>query len=400
MRCLWLTLADPDPPHNGQYVYSAGLIDAFANAGAELVVLGLTRPDSRRRDGDRDGAVLWRLAAKGAHSYWRCVGAALPLMAQRCRTAEMQVLLRQELARGALDVVVIDSLAAAWGLRPVLDHFDGAVRPKIVYVSHNHEASLRAALAAEQSGWLKQRVRRMDAGKVARLERAVIAAADLVTAITPEDARRYRAEWPDKRIEILTPGFAGRAVAARRIAPATPRRAIIVGSFDWSPKQANLEEFVRVADPIFAAQGGELQVIGNGPRALFDRLEKDAVATRFMGTVERVEDYMAGARIAIVPERSGGGFKLKVLDYIFNRMPVAALKGSIAGTPLRDRESVLFFADQAALAAGVVAAMDDVEGLNALQDAAYRVCRDLFDWRMRGRDLAQWIAATRPAGAG
>ena len=27
MRCLWLTLADPTPAHNGQFLYSGGLID-------------------------------------------------------------------------------------------------------------------------------------------------------------------------------------------------------------------------------------------------------------------------------------------------------------------------------------------------------------------------------------
>ncbi|HUZ74216.1 MAG TPA: glycosyltransferase [Stellaceae bacterium] len=394
MRCLWLTLADPDPPHNGQYVYSAGLISAFAAAGAALVVVGLKRPDSRREDGAQEGAVVWRLAGSGPQPRWRCLTASLPHMTERCNTAEMQSLVREELARGEVQAIVFDSLTSAWALDAVLDHFDPAARPKIVYVSHNHEASLRLALAAEQARWAKQLVHRLDAAKVAWLERRMIAAADLVTAITPEDACRYRADWPGKRVEVLTPGYAGRALAARRIAPATPRRAIIVGSFEWVAKKINLEEFVRVADPIFAAGGAELQVIGSGERALFDRLEKDAVATRFMGTVERVEDYMAGARVAIVPERNGGGFKLKVLDYIFNRMPIAALDGSIAGTPLRDRESVLFFSDQVSLAAGVIDAMDDVERLNSLQETAFKVCRDGFDWRSRGRNLAAWIGAS------
>ena len=34
MRCLWLTLADPEPQHNGQYVYSGGLIDSVAATGS------------------------------------------------------------------------------------------------------------------------------------------------------------------------------------------------------------------------------------------------------------------------------------------------------------------------------------------------------------------------------
>src|SRR5690348_2194999 len=61
MRCLWLTLADPEPRHNGQYVYSGGLIDSVAATGSEIEVLGLRRPDSPRCNGARDEHVVWWL---------------------------------------------------------------------------------------------------------------------------------------------------------------------------------------------------------------------------------------------------------------------------------------------------------------------------------------------------
>ena len=394
MRSLWLTLADPDPRHNGQYVYSGGLIDAFVAAGGELVVLGLKRPDSQRQDGARESGIVWRLAEHEPQLRWQSLGSPLPHMAQRCKTTAMLFLLQEELARGGFDALVFDSLTTGWALDTVLRFFDGSAKPKLIYVSHNHEESLRAALAAEQPDPAKRLAQRLDAKKVARLERRLINAMDLVTAITPEDAGRYRADRPDKRIEVLTPGYAVQQRAMRQIGETNPRRAIIVGSFEWIAKKINLEEFVRIADPIFAAADAELQVIGGGDYALFDRLEKKAAATRFMGTVERIEDYMEGPRIAIVPERHGGGFKLKVLDYVFNRMPIAALDGSIAGTPLRDRDSVLFFPDQVSLAAGVVAAMDDVTLLNSLQAAAFAACRDAFDWRTRGCNLMDWIGSS------
>ena len=299
----------------------------------------------------------------------------------------MQCRLHEELDRADLGMIVFDSLAAGWALKAVLEHVGSRRRQKLIYVSHNHEASLRAGLAAEQPRRIKRIAHRLDAGKVARLERELIRACDLVTAITPEDADRYRAVWPSKRIEVLTPGYAGSAVASRIIGKAVPRRAVIVGSFEWIAKQMNLEEFVGFADPILAAGNAELQVIGSGERTFFDRLEKRTAATHFTGTVDRVENFMAGARIAIVPERNGGGFKLKVLDYVFNRLPIVALAGSIAGTPLRDHESVLLFPDQRSLATGVLRAMDDVDELNRLQESAFSICRDAFDWHSRGRQL-------------
>jgi len=191
---------------------------------------------------------------------------------------------------------------------------------------------------------------------------------------------------------ILTPGYRGRRLTERRISPDLPRRAIIVGSFDWIAKRMNVEEFVNVADPMFADWRAELQVVGSAEKAFLDRLRERTVATGFTGTVPDVTHYMDDARIAIVPERSGGGFKLKVLEYVFNRIPVFALNGSFAGVPLRHNESVMLFPDYAALAHGVLEAIDDVDRLNSLQEKAYADCRDHFDWASRGRQVLSAIA--------
>ena len=102
---------------------------------------------------------------------------------------------------------------------------------------------------------------------------------------------------------------------------------------------------------------------------------------------------MESARIAIVPERNGGGFKLKVLEYIFNRTPVFALEGSVAGVPLEHDDSIQLYPDQQALALGVWRAIDDLGRLNRLQNKAFERCRDAFDWSSRGRHFLAAVSA-------
>ncbi len=394
MRCLWLTLADPKPAYNGQHLYSGGLIDAVAQAGADVVVVGLVRPESSRRDGAREGSLLWRLADDRPLSPRASLASSLPNIAKRCTTPTMRQLLGDVLAGGQFDTVVFDGISAGWALRSVLERWPRRRnRPKIVYVSHNHESSLRRALAENHPGFLKRQALKLDACKITWLEHDLVAAADLVTAITPEDRALYSADWPHKRIEVVTPGYRGRFIAERQITPDLPRRAVIVGSFDWIAKRLNIEEFIRVADPIFAAHGVELEVVGSGDRSYFDQMQKSLVATHFTGTVDRVDRYMESARIAIVPERNGGGFKLKVLEYIFNRMPIFALEGSVAGVPLERDESIQLYPDQQALALGVWRAMDDLGRLNRLQNRAYERCRDSFDWPSRGRHFLSAVSA-------
>lgn len=401
VRCLWLTLADPEPRHNGQFVYSGGLIDSVAATGNEIEVLGLSRPGSPRCNGSRGEHVVWWLpgvALNPRQSRWGSLMSTLPHIAYRCRTAGMCRVLDDLLRREGWDGIVFDGISVGWALPQVLHHYKGrSSRPRLVYVSHNHEESVRAEIAASQKPFLRRQAVRLDAMKVSRLERELVDSVDHVTAITPEDLSLYRRRGCDKPMDVLTPGYRGRRLSERRISWRTPRRAVIVGSFDWIAKRMNLEEFVDVADPLFAEYRAELQAVGSAEEEFLSRMRRRTVATQFTGTVPDVTRYMDEARVAIVPERTGGGFKLKVLEYVFNRIPVFALAGSFAGVPLRHNDSVMLFPDHAALARGVIEALDDVDLLNQLQERAYSACRDSFDWASRGGKILSAIAQPREA---
>jgi glycosyltransferase involved in cell wall biosynthesis len=393
VRCLWLTLADPEPRFNGQYVYSGGLIDSVADAGGDVEVLGLGRSDSSPAAPQRVDGTVWWLPPDSPRSRWGSLASGLPHTAHRCRTSGMRRNLDKLLRRGGWDGIVFDGISAGWALARVLDHYAGrSDRPRLIYVSHNHEESLRTRVAESQTLFLKRQVARLDAMKVSRLEHELVDAVDFVTAITHEDLLLYRARNGEKPMGVLTPGYCGRRIAERRISPTLPRRAIIVGSFDWIAKRMNLAEFVDVADPVFALAGAELQAVGSADEAFLDQLRQKSVATHFTGTVPSVTPYLDQSRIAIVPERNGGGFKLKVLEYVFNRVPIFALDGSFAGVPLRHNESVMLFPDHAALAHGVMEAIDDVERLNGLQERAFTACASHFDWSSRGRQIVAAIA--------
>jgi|SRR5579871_150840 len=395
MRCLWLTLADPDPPLSGQSVYSGGLIRSFADTGAEILVLGLCSPTGSPRHGERDGNILWHIPEGRELPRWTSMVSALPHMANRCRTKNMRAALGACLEEAEWDAIVFDSISAAWALPAIRRRFDGArKKPRIAYVSHNHESSLRRSLADNRTNFVMRQAHRLDAVKTERLESALVESANLVTAITEQDGQRYRARWPGKRVEVLPPGYSGRSLPERQITSAVPRRAIIVGSFDWVAKRMNLEEFLHVADPIFARQGIELKVVGAGDRSYFDHLQSRLSATRFTGTVDHIENFIDDARIAVLPERIGGGFKLKLLEYVFNRIPVLGLKGSVAGTPLREESDVLLYANQAELARGVSRMIDDLKLLNRLQNAAYAICCHAFDWKSRGRSFMNALGST------
>lgn len=396
MKLLWLALADPDPPTNGQFLYSAGLIDAALAAGAELEVVALDRPEAQHRDGHRAERITWSLAAHRPRPRWRGLVARTPFFVFRTMTPELRRRATAAIARADWDAIVLDSLALGWALPIVLRRYRNATtRPRLVYIAHNHETEIAHILARDETRALHRLVKHVDARRVARLERALVDAADFVTSNTPEDCGRFAAMRADE-VTFLPPGYGGHRAPARTITAALPRRALIVGSFDWAPKRESLEAFLAVADRQFAAAGIELLVVGNAEPGYLAHLRRTVTATRFTGRVDDIRPYLHEARLALVPDRLGG-FKLKTLDYVFNRLPILAIANAVPGLPLRHGESILLADDHPALARLVLDTIDNVALLERIQDQAYGACDGSFDWPAIGGRLLRRIAQTDPS---
>lgn len=382
MRVLWLCGECPEPATSGLTAYSRGLVRAVGDAGAEVRCLGLGVGQERAAV----PGVTWEVVQGRRRPQQRSVVSRLPAMAHGFAVPGYQRALRSALNE-QWDAIVIDHLEMGWALPLVRARGGGA---RLVHVSHNHESAVRAAVARAEPRPARRAALALDAWKVARLERAVVRAADLVTAITDEDGGGLAAIGA-RRVATLPPGYDGPCVD-RTISDALPRRAVLLGTFEWHVKDANLARFLAIADPVFAEAGAELRVVGpvgQQSRALAGALR----ATTFAGRVPSVAEELAAARLGIVAEPVGGGFKMKALDFVFCGVPMAVLAGSVNGLPLRSGESAIVCPDEAALAAAAVRVLDDVPLLDRLQRAARHACEGRFDWAERGRRLLAEIEA-------
>jgi len=290
---------------------------------------------------------------------------------------------------------VFDSICAGWALRHAVRHRARSARPPcIVYIAHNHEVTVARRIAAAAQG-LRRILKEIDFLKVIDLERRLISAADIVTSNTPDDCRRFAADSGGRPIVFLPPGYGGPRVASRKIDASMPRRAILVGSLDWPPKRISLESFLAAATDLFLHAGIELQIVGEVEAGYLADLRQRFPSVDFVGPVTDVRPYMQDARIALVPDLLGG-FKLKGLDYVFNRLPILAMRIALPGMPLEDGRNVGLFDSHSALADGVVALIDNFQSVNARQEGAYAACADRFDWERIGRRLVAHMR--EPAG--
>lgn len=385
---LWLTRFFPYPAHAGDKIYTAKLLEALATLECAVTVLCAGADAAGAVPDGPASQVEWIRVPPAGGRLWRYPVSRLPRQALALATPGYHAKLHGLLRRQRWNAIVLDFVAMGWAL-PVIAAWkaETGAHPLLVYVSHNHEASLRRAAARESSApFPKGLALHVDASRVAALERRLVAAAGLVTVNTAADLRRYRDDAPNQRYEVLVPGYDGPIARERTLTPETPRRVVVVGSFDWNVKQQNLTEFLEAAGRL-GAQGIGIDIVGSGPSDFLAALRRRFPSVDIHGAVEQVEPYLHGARISVVPERIGGGFKHKVLNAVFLRTPVFALSGSIAGIPLEDGRSVRICPDFGTLVDAIGRTIDDLRTLNAMQHNAFTVCDGRFNWLDRGRAL-------------
>jgi glycosyltransferase involved in cell wall biosynthesis len=400
-RCLWIGRHIPYPADAGDKIYSAKLAESLAAAGATVRFMGFGTTDPIPVEA-KD--VEWVSVPNGRGSEIAALFTRLPNAAAIDATQAYREMLENQL-RESWDAIVLDGYGTGWALDRCLAYcYSAKPQPVLVHVSHNHETAIWDSMAADaQASFPKKLALRHNAVKVRALERRIVRNVGLLSTITDEDrAALLSGVSPESapRALTLTPGYAGPVVAQRHIGPQTPRRVAIVGSFRWIVKQENLRRFVEVADPVFAAQGIALDVVGDVPERLRAELKPHTSATQFHGYVEDPAEALSQARIAIVPEMFGGGFKLKFLDYMFARVPVATLSAAAAGLP----ESLLSWMfsrnDIHALVDAIVENIDRFDELNARQQQAFELAQSLYRWIDRGvqlRDAILQILAHRSA---
>ncbi len=389
LRCLWIARYIPYPMDAGAKVYSALLAQSLAQAGVSVRLMGF----GSLQHVPAATPVEHVSVPSEQRSQLLALLSRLPIAAAIDATRTYQQLLAQQLSE-AWDVIVLDGYGSGWALQRCLEYArqHAPRRCVLVHVSHNHEEVLWQSMARDAQVSLPRRwALWQNYRKVRALERRLTRSVDLLSVITSEDAATLGAQLPVQRVLTLTPGYEGCSAQQRRIGPQTPRRVLLVGSFRWVMKQENLTRFLERADPAFNEHGIELDVVGDVPEELLAKLQPRCKATHFHGFVPDVAPYMARARLAVVPEVIGGGFKLKFLDYFFGRVPVVTLSAAAAGLPQVLRGAIFSCADLSSMVATIVSHIDRLELLNDQQERAWSASSALFRWRDRGVQLRQAI---------
>jgi polysaccharide biosynthesis protein PslH len=397
---LWLGRTLPVPLNAGDRIYSAQLAGAVARQGAHVVFLGLENSDEPGSDLTQlDPRVRWQVVPGSPRSRPLSLLSPLPMVGARFRTKQYRKAIAHELASNVYDAVVFDQYGMSWATEDVQRFARN--RPILVHLSHDFETRVTDQIARNFAGdWLRKFLLRENARKTRLAEQRLAHSCNLLVALTAEDSAAFTEINHSLKCIVLPPGYAGVKQPIRSLDQTIPRRTIVVGSFSWIAKQMNLERLLEAANVLFTRHHIELHVVGLVPQPFLSHLRSRFPWVVFRGFVDDLGEEFRSARFALVPEEIGGGFKLKILDYIFSHVPVAAVETALNGIPDQLKSQFLIGSDIPTLLAAIVAAIDDIDCLNAMQNRAFKLAENLFNWDVNGERLMgalEFITADRSA---
>jgi glycosyltransferase involved in cell wall biosynthesis len=394
VRLLWLT---PELPHwpggSGGATRQFKLIEQLVARGDEVHVVAPVHP------GQRDGAR--GLAAAGAtlHAVHRPAG--------RAGEAAGALLRRPALALDALRLPILAwQVEVFWtSLRPIARRLLAAERFDVVHVEHDWAARWAADLPpgpplvcglenlswryyerrAEAAGGVAALGHRLEARRFATFDRRRLAAYDLLLTMSRLDDRLLRAV-SDVPSAVVPNGVDTSALLARPL-PAEPV-ALFTGTFGYPPNAEALVWLLRELWPQIRARvpAARLLVVGRDVPAPLAAPADDSVT--LAGWVPEMQPWFDRARAVLVPMRSGGGTRLKVLDALASGRPLVSTTMGAEGVEVSDGRDALLAddADGFAAAAARVLAGDDALA-QRLGAAGRRLAEETYDWRAIGARL-------------
>jgi len=403
-RLIFLCQTLPYPPDGGVWIRTYHVLRLLANA-FDIKALCFERAASAGRSVD------WKVAA-GREALGRFADVevftipqkhsrvrygwdhARSLVSRRVYTTYLyesrpfRSRLRELVRSGRYDLVHVDSLDLA-------TYLPDCGNLPIVCVHHDVESALLGRRAAlEQNRWRRSYLQ-LQAGFMEGVERRWCEGVSLNVAVSEQDRSLLQRLAPGSRVRVIPNGVdmdefrcdgqAGSGVA-------------YVGGTTPFPNRDALEFFCDRILPSMRTLMSDVTVRWIG-RATSEEQQhyRDRFGIELTGYVDDVKPLMRLAACHIVPLRTGGGTRLKILNSWAMGKPVVATSVGCEGLEAVDGTNILIRDDPNDFAVAVRAVLENPRLAQRLVDGARETVDRLYSWDVLGRKLIEIYLTTTHA---
>ena len=170
--------------------------------------------------------------------------------------------------------------------------------------------------------------------------------------------------------------------------PPTTEEILFIGTMGYLPNRDAMHYFCREILPIIRARrpGCRLTIVGSGGLEHLSELAQPGIV-EITGRVKDPLPFYARSRLAIVPLRSGGGSRLKILEAMALGRPVVSTSLGREGLELEDGKEILIADEPGTFAEHVLSLLEDNHHWRRLANAARSKVEFRYDWDLAASHL-------------
>jgi glycosyltransferase involved in cell wall biosynthesis len=291
------------------------------------------------------------------------------------------------LKRQRFDVIEFEGIEMIPYLPTLLEYAEQVSDPpRLVFDEHNTEYMLQKRVF-ETDVWLPHRwpgaiYSFIQWQKLKRYEAWACRHVDAVAAVSEKDAEALRRIVPELEIAVVPNGVdvANYASFSNSLVTIEPKSLVFTGKMDFRPNVDAVMWFTRRVFPLIQRRVPDVRfyIVGQRPHPRLDRLrERPGVVVT--GRVPETQPYIGNAAIYVIPLRSGGGTRLKVLEAMAMRRPIVSTSMGCDGFPVASGQEVVLADDPREFAHEVVTLLQDTTRQQALGQAAFDFATR-YDW--------------------
>ncbi|MBA3872881.1 MAG: glycosyltransferase [Anaerolineae bacterium] len=389
MKILFITASLPYPPQQGGALRTYGLLHGLHQAGHELTLLSFSdipntsdvntplhtfctqietvvTPNRTRNDRLRD--VFF------SHE---------PDIARRLYSEAFEIRLKKLTADNQFNLIQFEGIEVACYL-PVVRKL--GTRAKLVYDAFNAEAAMQYAIfeidRRNPRRWLAAAYSLVQSRRISRFEDELCQQADLVIAVSSEDASILQQHSPKRTIPVVANGIFTDEYEGQNTELDLGEHALVfTGKMDYRPNVDAVQWFTEKILPQVkeATTDVNFYIVGQKPHANLEHL-RDNSSVIVTGWVESVLPYLKSAAIYVAPLRMGSGTRLKILEAMAAGCAVVATTLAASGMQRETEMGMLIVDNPDQMAEAIIKLLNAPERRSKLGEAAHRYVKNHYDW--------------------
>jgi len=274
------------------------------------------------------------------------------------------------------EIIVLDHFQYWWLVFPIRKRFPDT---KIVLVSHNLEFKNKLSYV-KYAPILYKIFAIFEFPIVLFWEYLTAKQVYLITSINSIEQQFFKSNFLRKKTLLIYPIFKKKLSNNYNSDNLNPiKKMILVGSYSYKAKILNAIWIAKIFNSLsYNFPNLVLDIIGRGIPDNLMSYTNTFKNVQIIGEVEELSSVYEEAFAVIIPERLGGGFKLKILEAISFYKPMIIHEEALKGTGLTENEECLSFKDKRSLKECLQILINDPVKYNRLIDNSYKKAEELY----------------------